>query len=199
MKAQFITAAGLFAGALGQQSIFSGAGFGTYYYDVENVDDCGTSFKYQNMGPVMCNQETALTLNDINSNYIVAMNNTQLGSDPSLYCGKKVVVSVNGQASDLPLFIGDGCQRCGGGSLDATTWNAQAAPGLDFSLSVLNEISGGAGCTNGHVDITWEIVDETLYNFDTNAPASLSMPIWQHSSIALGPDFCLLFYFQNTV
>lgn len=179
MKAQFITAAaaGLFAGALGQQSIFSGAGFGTYYYDVEQVSACGTSFEYQNMGPVMCNQETALTLNDINSNYIVAMNNTQLRSDPSLYCGKKVVVSVNGQASDLPLFIGDGCERCGEGSPDATTWNAQGAPGLDFSLSVLDKISGGSACADGHADITWEIVDETLYNFDTNAPGQASGPV----------------------
>lgn len=176
MKAQFIAAAALSVGALGQQSIFSGAGFGTYYYDVETVSACGTSFEYQNMGPVMCNQQTALTLNDINSNYIVAMNNTQLGSDPSLYCGKKVVVSVNGQASDLPLFIGDGCQRCGEGSPDASTWNAQGAPGLDFSLSVLNKISDGAGCTDGHVDITWEIVDETLYNFDTNAPGETTGP-----------------------
>ncbi|EEA23312.1 hypothetical protein TMatcc_002170 [Talaromyces marneffei ATCC 18224] len=178
MKAQFIAAAaGLFAGALGQQTIFSGAGFGTYYFDVDQVDACGTSFKYQNMGPVMCNHDTALTLNDINSNYIVAMNNTQLRSNLGLYCGKKVVVSFNGVPSNIPLFIGDGCERCGLGSPDASTWNSQGAPGLDFSLSVLDEISGGVACADGHADITWEILDETLYNFDTNAPGQPTGPV----------------------
>lgn len=177
MKAQFIAAAALFAGALGDTTIFSGSGFGTYYYDVEDVDACGTSFEYQNMGDVMCNQQTGLTLDDINSNYVVAMNNSQLASDPSLYCGKKVVVTVNGQQSDLPIFIGDGCQRCADGSADSTTWNSQGSPGLDFSLSVLNELSDNAACDDGHIEISWEIVDETLYNFDTNAPGQTQGPV----------------------
>lgn len=177
MKSQFIAAAGLFVGALSQSTIYSGDGFGTYYYDVQDVDACGTSFSNQNLGDVECNQQTGLTLDDINSNYIVAMNNTQLTSDPSLYCGKKVVVTVNGEASDLPLFIGDGCQRCGTGSSDSDTWNAEGAPGLDFSYSVLNELSGGDACNDGHIDISWEIVDETLYNFDTNAPGQTTGPV----------------------
>jgi hypothetical protein len=177
MKAQFIAASALFMGALSQSTIYSGTGFGTYYYDVEDVEACGTTFEYQNLGDVECNQETGLTLDQIDSNYLVAMNNTQLISDPSLYCGKKVVVSVNGQASDLELFIGDGCQRCGTGSADADTWNSEGAPGLDFSLTVLNELSSGSACDDGHIDITWEIVDETLYNFDTNAPGQSTGPV----------------------
>jgi hypothetical protein len=52
------------------------------------------------------------------------MNNTQPSADVSLYCGKKVIVSVNGQLSDMPLFIGDGCECCGTGSAAATSWDA---------------------------------------------------------------------------
>jgi hypothetical protein len=167
MKAQFFAAAGLLLAtqASAQSTIFSGSGFGTYYYDMEQVKACGTDFEYQNMGVVECSPQAGLTLDDINSNYIVAMNNTQLSADMSKYCGKKVIVSVNGEASDLPLFIGDGCQRCGTGSATDTTWDAQGAPGLDFSYSVLNELTGGAACDDGHAAITWEIVDETIHQF----------------------------------
>ncbi|KAF4772428.1 hypothetical protein HAV15_001998 [Penicillium sp. str.  len=57
------------------------------------------------------------------------MNNTQPGTAPSVYCGKRVVVSVNGQQSDLQLFIGDGCQRGVGSSL-SDIWDAEGAPAL---------------------------------------------------------------------
>ena len=148
-------------------AIYQGTGFGTYYYDIKQVEACGTSFANQNMGSVECSNTAGLTLNDIDSNYIVAMNHTQLIGDMSLYCGKKVLVTVNGVQSDLPLFIGDGCERCGTGSSSDDTWNANGAPGLDFSYSVLSQFSSEA-CTDGHIDISWEIVDESLYNFDTN-------------------------------
>ena len=151
--------------ATAQSTIFSGSGFGTYYYDMQDIQACGTDFEYQNMGVVECSPQAGLTLDDINSNYIVAMNNTQLSGDMAKYCGKRVNVSVNGVASDLPLFIGDGCQRCGTGSSSNTEWDSTGAPGLDFSYSVLNELSGGAACNDGHVSITYEIVDDTLYNF----------------------------------
>lgn len=165
---QSTVAAGLLftLGASAQSVISSGQGFGTYYYDIEQVDSCGTTFEYQNEGGVMCSSETLLSLDQMDTNYIVAMNNTQLGADPSKYCGKKVVVSVNGQQSDLQLFIGDGCQRCGTGSSTSDTWNAEGAPGLDFSYSVLDQLSGGSACNDGHISISWEIVDETIYNFD---------------------------------
>jgi hypothetical protein len=166
MKTQFFAAAGLLlAGSASASTVFSGEGFGTYYYDMDQVKACGTDFEYQNMGVVRCSPQAGQTLDSINSNYIVAMNNTQLGEDMDKYCGKKVVVTVNGQASDLPLFIGDGCQRCGTGSPDATTWEANGAPGLDFSYSVLNELSGGGACDDGHVSISWEITDETIHQF----------------------------------
>ncbi|OBT88433.1 hypothetical protein VE02_03293 [Pseudogymnoascus sp. 03VT05] len=123
----------------------------------------------------MCSHIASLPLTEINSNYVVAMNNTLLGGDMAKYCGKKVVVSVNGVASDLPLFIGDGCERCGTGPSTSTTWEANGAPGLDFSYSVLNDLSGNA-CADGHIDISWEIVDETLYNFDTNGSGTTQGP-----------------------
>ncbi|RAO69044.1 uncharacterized protein BHQ10_005056 [Talaromyces amestolkiae] len=190
MSASTILAARLLMvlGVYGQNTIYSGSGFGTYYYDVQEIDACGTSFEYQNMGGVHCSLETTLSLTQINSNYLVAMNNTQLSSDMPLYCGKKVIVSVNGQPSDLPLFIGDGCERCGTGSATATSWDTVGAPGLDFSYEVLNELSRGAACADGHIDISWEIVDETLYDFDctgsglTQGPVSGPVPGSQASS-----------------
>ncbi|KUL81544.1 hypothetical protein ZTR_10060 [Talaromyces verruculosus] len=179
MSTSIILAAGLLMvlGAYGQNTIYSGSGFGTYYYDVQQIDACGTSFEYQNMGGVHCSLQTTLSLTQINSNYLVAMNNTQLSADMSRYCGKKVIVSVNGQPSDLPLFIGDGCERCGTGSATATSWDAAGAPGLDFSYEVLNELSGGAACADGHIDISWEIVDETLYNFDSTGSGLAQGPV----------------------
>ncbi|KAJ5380206.1 uncharacterized protein N7496_002634 [Penicillium cataractarum] len=168
MMFQSTAAAGLLftLGASAQSVISSGQGFGTYYYDIDQVDACGTTFEYQNQGGVMCSSETLLSLNEMDTNYVVAMNNTQLRADPSQYCGKKVVVTVNGQKSDLQLFIGDGCQRCGTGSSTSDTWNSEGAPGLDFSYSVLDQLSGGSACNDGHVSISWEILDETIYNFD---------------------------------
>jgi hypothetical protein len=177
MKSQLIAAVSLFLalGIYAQDVIYSNNGFGTYYYDIEQIDACGADFEFQNLGDVECNQWTALTLDEIDSNYVVAMNNTQLASDFALYCGKRVVVTVNGVQSDLPLFIGDGCQRCATGSASNNVWNANGAPGLDFSYSVLSELSSLA-CDAGHISISWSIVDETLYNFDTNAPGQPTGP-----------------------
>jgi hypothetical protein len=157
-----------------QNTIYSGTGFGTYYYDMQQVDVCGQSLAGVNAGPVKC-QNSNLALNDINSNYLVAMNITQLGGNMALYCGKKVVVtSLNGQpvSTDLPLYIGDGCERCSEGSAaEDQTWNSNGSPGLDFSYSVLNQLSGGSGC-DGHFAVTWEILDEQLYEFDTDTGAA---------------------------
>lgn len=154
-------------------TIFSGTGFGTYYYDVRQVEACGTSFAAQNSGPLECSPQKALSLDHVNSNYVVAMNHSQLILDMSKYCGKRVVVTVNGKQSNLPLFIGDGCERCAGGSASSDIWNAVGAPGLDFSYSVLEELSGGAACADGHVQISWEIVDDTIYSFSDDASSRI--------------------------
>lgn len=167
----FRTVLGLLSlvGVSAQRTIFSGTGFGTYYYDVRQVEACDTSFAAQNSGPLECSSQKALSLNHVNSNYVVAMNHSQLKLDMSKYCGKRVVVTVNDKQSNLPLLIGDGCQRCAGGSASSDIWDAVAAPGLDFSYSVLEELPGGAACADGHIQISWEIVDDTIYSFSDDA------------------------------
>jgi hypothetical protein len=160
--------------ASAQSVIDNGEGFGTYYYDIEQVNACGTTFEDQNKGGVMCSSATLLSLDQMDTNYVVAMNNTQLREDPSLYCGKKVAVSINGQPSDMALFIGDGCYRCGLGSSSNNEWNAEGAPGLDFSYTVLSRLSEGSACKDGHIALSWEILDELIYNFDGISSGALS-------------------------
>ncbi|KAK5988064.1 hypothetical protein PT974_12201 [Cladobotryum mycophilum] len=159
---------------LAQDVLTSGTGFGTYYYDIEKTEACGANFTFQNMGVVECNN-AALSLNQINSNYIVAMNHTELAGNFAKYCGKRVRVSVNGITYNQPLFIGDGCERCGTGPSSNNKWNAVGAPGLDFSYSVLSELSSSA-CHAGHIEISWEIINETLYGFDMNAAGEILGP-----------------------
>ena len=43
------------------------------------------------------------------------------------------------------------------------------APSLDFSYEILNKLLQEAACAEGYIDIFWEIVDETLYNFDSTS------------------------------
>lgn len=99
------------------------------------------------------------------SNNVVAMSNLPLKTRAgrARYCGKRVIVTVNGVSSDTPFFIGDGCERCADGSESA--WDPNAAAGLDFSYTALNALSPSA-CQNGHVDISFDIVNETLYHFE---------------------------------
>lgn len=177
MKFQYTAAVSLLrtVGASAMSIIHSGRGFGTYYYDIGQVNSCGTTFEYQNKGGVMCSSATMLSLDQMDTDNVVAMNNTQLGTDPSMYCGKRVVVSVNGQQSDMQLFIGDGCQRCGVGSSVSNIWNSDGAPGLDFSYTALDELSGGNACDAGHVAISWEILDETIYDFDGSSSGFVSL------------------------
>ncbi|CRG89366.1 hypothetical protein PISL3812_06402 [Talaromyces islandicus] len=175
MKTEMIAAAGLLAAAAKADSIFSGTGFGTYYYDIDSPSACSTDFSVANTGQVECSLTQVYTLEDVNSEYLVAMNHSQLITDMGKYCGKKVQVTVNGVKSDLPLFIGDGCERCSQGTPDQDTWSPSGAPGLDFSYSVLEKLSSDA-CTDGHIDISWEIVDETLWNFDTDGSGTPQGP-----------------------
>ena len=123
------------------------------------MDACGTSFA-QNTDQLQCSLDTGVTLDQVNSDYVVAMNRINpLGTWP---------LTVERRSSSPPtLFIDDGCERCAGGSASSDTWDPNSAPGLDLSYAVLSELSSSA-CADRHIDITWEIVDETLYNFDTN-------------------------------
>ena len=158
-----LSALALAAGASAQASLFKGQGFGTYYYDVQQTQACGTDFSNQNKGSVMCSWTKGRTLNDIGSDNLVAMSNAPLktADGRAKYCGKRVIVTVNGKKSNIPFFIGDGCERCAHGS--DTVWNPTGAQGLDFSYSQLTALSNEA-CAKGHIDIQYEIVDETLYS-----------------------------------
>jgi hypothetical protein len=153
-----------------QTAIYSATGFGTYYYNIGQTNACGSDFAAQNEGFVECSPLAALSLNQINSEYLVAMNHSQLVGNMAKYCGKRVIVSVNGVPSSLPLFIGDGCKRCSTGS--SSIWDPNGAPGLDFSYSALSDLSANA-CTDGHISISWKIMDETLYDFYTEETGSL--------------------------
>ncbi|KAM0245007.1 hypothetical protein ACHAQJ_010678 [Trichoderma viride] len=177
MKTQIASSVGLFANlAMTQSVINSGNGFGTYYYDVQNPQSCFADFTDMNQGFVECSQFIPWTLNNVNSNNLVAMNHTLLAGNLAKYCGRQVVVSINGQPSSTPFFIGDGCERCGTGSSTNGQWNPNGAPGLDFSYTALNALNSNA-CFAGHIDISWQILDQTLYNFDTNAPGQPEGPV----------------------
>jgi hypothetical protein len=164
------------ARAHAQGVLSSGSGFGTYYHDINRIDACGTSFVSQNKGPVEYSLTTALTLNEVNSNYLVAVNHTLLAGNLLKYCGKRIIVLIDGQPSDLPLFVGDGCQRCAGQSTQSNIWDASGALGLDISYSVPKELSARA-CSDGHIPLTWEIVEEKPYNFDTDGSGGPQGPI----------------------
>lgn len=155
----------LAAVAFAQDVILHGKGFGTYYYDVQQPLTCGTDLSVQNQGNVMCNFNSALSLNGINTNNLVAMSNLPLRiqAGRAQYCGKRVIVTANGVVSDAPFFIGDGCERCAHGS--DSIWDPNGAAGLDFSYTALSALSPLA-CQNGHIDIEFDIVNETLYHFD---------------------------------
>lgn len=150
--------------ALTQDVIYSGAGFGTYYYDVVETEACRNSFQNMDNGLVECSLEQPWTLNDIGSNYVVAMNDTLLKENMGRYCGKRAIVFMNGVPSRLPFFVGDGCHRCGTRPADRDTWNPDGAPGLDFSFSALRGLSSEI-CENGHVDISWKVINEQIYDF----------------------------------
>lgn len=153
----------LASGASAANTLLSGKGFGTYYFDIKQTKACGADFSLQNKGSVMCSWTKGRTLNDINSNNLVAMANTALktADGRNKYCGKRVIVTVNGKKSNIPFFIGDGCERCAHGS--DSTWNPNGAAGLDFSYSQLAALSSEA-CAKGHISISYEIVDEKLYS-----------------------------------
>jgi hypothetical protein len=171
----------LFSPCYCQGSIYSGEGFATYYYDIEQPDSCSTSVSTMNSGLLKC----GLSADAIDSNHIVAINLTQLSSDMTL-CGKQVIVSVNDKVSTLPLFVGDGCGRCASGSASSEVWNSVAAPGLDLSYSALNELADGAACA-GPIRITWEIRDVLLYDFNSNAAKSQQGPATLGTSALVVP------------
>ncbi|KAJ6783284.1 hypothetical protein PWT90_02191 [Aphanocladium album] len=155
----------MISGALAQEVLLQGTGFGTYYYDVQQRRTLAADFTLQNQGGVMCNWGTTLSIDKINSNNLVAMSNVLLKTEAgrATYCGKRVIVTVDGVRSSMPFFIGDGCERCAYGS--SAKWNATGAAGLDFSYTALAALSPLA-YQQGHIDIEYSIVNKTLYHFE---------------------------------
>ncbi|PMB65583.1 hypothetical protein BM221_008944 [Beauveria bassiana] len=103
-----VTAAAI-AGASAPHVILHGKGFGTYYYDVQQPQTCGTDLSLQNQGRVMCNFNSALSLNDIITNNLVAMSNLsphRIEVQPLRNLAhRRIVVRrfVEGKVSDLVL------------------------------------------------------------------------------------------------
>ncbi|KAG2428341.1 hypothetical protein HXX76_010487 [Chlamydomonas incerta] len=139
---------------------------GTYYYDVRTK--CPQDVAYsENNGYPSCaswNQATGaqLTMKQLNTNNIIAIG--QLTGNPSpatrtKWCGKKVVISVNGQTITAPdggdWFVWDGCLQC----------SREGNNKLDFSVSGLTKINKAA-CTLGVVKgITYQILDVQIKKF----------------------------------
>lgn len=132
----------LFGRCCCQRSIYSGQSLATYY-DIEQPEAFSTSLSLMSSKSSKCG---------------LSMNLTQLSSGITLFCGKEVVIPMNDNVSDLPLFVSEGCERCAAGSASSDIWNPATAPGLDLNYSVLNELANCAACA-GHIQITWEIRD----------------------------------------
>jgi hypothetical protein len=86
MKATVISAAAAALFGITAQATSSGTGFGTYYYDLVNSDPCGISVEALNTGDALCGWYTAKTIEQVGSEYLVAMNDTLLKSDLTAYC-----------------------------------------------------------------------------------------------------------------
>lgn len=88
MKAQTIVAATAAIFSLGVQATFSGTGFGTFYYDINanDGDACGDDLASFDNRDVTCGWRIARTADEVDSDYMVAMNVTQLEAGLSTYC-----------------------------------------------------------------------------------------------------------------
>lgn len=140
--------------------LFRGEGFATWYYDLSNggLGPCGIQAP-ENLGVPNCSS-AGLTLSEIGSSNIVAMNRTLLQSDLSHWCGKEVSIFVNGQkVPNMNLFIGDSCFRCASESA------------IDLSATALTKISPD-GCQDGKLNVTWEIYNKTINTLYDDATAS---------------------------
>ena len=150
--------------AFAQSELLSGAGDATFYYDINGGGTCGPangiSSYPETEGFSMCewNNPTPRTLGSYNTNNIVALPNQILNGNLSKYCGKKVVVTIDGkERDDLNLYIWDGCEAC------------NANNGLDFSSTIFGDLFGEGRCGEGRIEgeLSWKIVDEQVepYNF----------------------------------
>ena len=163
MRKAFTAITVLFLGAQTvAQDLLTGAGDATFYYDINGGGTCGPangiSAYPETGGYCMCegSNPNPRVLGDYGTNNIVAMPNSLLGGNLGTYCGKKVIVSVDGQErDDLDLFIWDGCEAC------------NANDGLDFSSTIFGDLFGEDRCGEGRIsgELSWRIVDEQVQPF----------------------------------
>ena len=141
--------------------LYSGTAGGTYYYDVRTSCPQDTSGYPENNGYPSCTSWTPganqLTIAQVNSNNIIAIDNSVLSSNRAKYCGKKVVVTYNGRQIAAPdggdFFVWDGCAACVGGGR------------IDFSVSGLRNVNSN-GCTLGVVPgVSFSVVDQVVKTF----------------------------------
>lgn len=141
-----------------QTVLAEGNGNGTFYYDVtqDRINTWDLTSMNHN-GVLRCGDRVAITPVQLHSNYLVAMNETELNGNLKKYCGKRVIVTYNGKKSNIPFFIGDGCAACA------------REPLLDFSFSGLAELSTRSEVwEKGRINIGWQIVNEDIYQFPIN-------------------------------
>jgi len=165
MKASLIALAVLFMAvqAFGAHVLYQGRGDATFYYDITGVGPCGPANGIrspfpENQGYAMCEwtSPNPKRLIQYGTNNIVAIPNQLLRPNIRKFCGKRVIVSVNGkERSDLRLVVWDGCEACNGNG------------GLDFSSTIFAKLFGQNRCAAGRIkgEITYKIVDEQVIPF----------------------------------
>lgn len=146
----------------GGADLYSGSNiYGTFYYDIRGAVCPGIITFPENDGYPSCASfapgPNQLTLRQLNSNNVIAIDNNLLGSNRAKYCGKKVIVTYNGQQITAPdggdFFVWDGCAACIGGTI------------IDFSLSGLQRVTANA-CTVGKVPgVSFRVVDVVVRQF----------------------------------
>ncbi|WWC88947.1 uncharacterized protein L201_003862 [Kwoniella dendrophila CBS 6074] len=96
-------------------------------------------------------------------NRFVAFDASLMGPNPAAYCGKEIqVYKADGtlfKFSEGPLFIGDACPGCSGGS------------GIDISSQALTEINGGNCKTNP--EVTYKVLDNFAGPKYSNIPGDV--------------------------
>ena len=107
-----------------------------------------------------------LTMTQLNSSNVIAIG--QLASTPSqatrmAYCGKQVIVTVNGVQVAAPdggnFFVWDGCEAC------ATNYNFN---NIDFSLPGLGAVAGSdaSACQQGKVpNVSFQVTNVQVKAF----------------------------------
>ena len=140
-------------------STYTGAGSGTFYYDVTKRSCFGPPYA-ENKGYPTCTSHDPKywkTLEAYGSNRIVAIDNRLLSTEEGRkkYCGKQIRVYKNGvEVSGGPFVVFDGCEACASKSL------------IDFSLSALDAIDNGQACNDGVVPgISWSVTNTQVIPF----------------------------------